>query len=226
MTTTAEGYFDRIARDYDYWKKKNYYYHDTLKKLCQSYVKSGDSVLEIGCGTGDILASLTLAQGFGVDISGGMIAEAQQKYASRGDLRFERADITTWQEVTPYDIIILVDVLEHIDNTSTFVEHIARIAKPDSKIIITLANPLWEPVLVAAEKLGLKMPEGPHARLSIEDTETLFRKSGYRAIEQGYRLLIPKRLPTADWINAHFYTKKFLARFGFIVYWVLAKDHG
>ncbi len=221
----AEVHFDAIAEDYDYWKKKNYYYHQALKDLCASLVRPHDSVLEIGCGTGDILASLKLSKGLGVDISEGMIAKANQKYASRGDLRFERADITTWHDITPYDVIILVDVLEHVEDIAGFVGHLARIAKPGSRTIITLANPIWEKALLLAEKLHLKMPEGPHKRLSVKETEMLFAKNGFRVVEHGYRLLIPKKFPGADWINSRFYKSALLAPLGFIVYWVLRKDH-
>ena len=38
-----------------------------------------------------------------------------------------------------------------------------------SVFINTMANPSWEPFLVLAEKLRLKMPEGEHKRIKFED---------------------------------------------------------
>ncbi len=94
MSTKAELHFDAIAEEYDYWKEKNSYYYDNLKRLCQSLIPLGSSVAEIGCGTGDILASLKVSRGFGIDISHAMIERAREKHRARIELSFSSLDIT------------------------------------------------------------------------------------------------------------------------------------
>ena len=74
-----------------------------------------------------------------------------------------------------------------------------------------------------AEKLGMKMPEGPHWRLSIKENERLFKQQGWEIAERGYRLLVPKKIPGADFLNEKFHKSKLLAPLGFIVYWELIK---
>lgn len=51
-------FFDSLAPKRDIWKKKNHYYHSQIEKLFQFLIPSGKKVLEIGCGTGDLLASV------------------------------------------------------------------------------------------------------------------------------------------------------------------------
>lgn len=219
----SREHFNQIASQYDYWKEKNSYYYQNLKRLLGELIPASAIVLEIGCGTGDLLAALRPQTGLGIDISEEMIAVAQRKYADCPELKFLAADLTTIQTVLPYDYIFLADVLEHIEVLPEFLRQLDHVARPSTRIIITLANPLWEPVLMLAEKLGMKMPEGPHWRLSIKQNEQLFTAQSWQVKQKGYRLLLPKKLPGGEWINKNFYKNRFLARLGFIVFWELTK---
>src|SRR3989344_4041488 len=114
-----ENHFNIIAKDYDYWKNKNWYYYRNLKTLYGSFIPANSRIWEIGCGTGDILASLEPSTGLGTDISEEMINMAKQKYSGKINLKFKATDITEAIKTTEtenYDYIIMVDVLEHIKN--------------------------------------------------------------------------------------------------------------
>jgi len=93
-----------------------------------------------------------------------------------------------------------------------------------ARIIISIANPLWEPVLTLTEKLKMKMPEGPHWRLSIKQNEEIFKKNGFKITDKSYRLLIPKKMPGSDLINKLFYKNIILAKFGLVIFWILEKN--
>jgi ubiquinone/menaquinone biosynthesis C-methylase UbiE len=221
--TEAEAHFDRIARQYDYWKKKNAYYYRNLVKLYRSLIPEGSSVLEIGCGTGDIICLLDVREGRGTDLSHEMIEIAQKKHVDQQNITFVREDIFESNTTFTYEYIFLADVLEHVEDVPQFLGQLARRTPPRTKIIVTLANPLWEPLLMLSEKLHMKMPEGPHYRHPIPELERLFVASGLQIRDTGFRLLIPKSIPGADWVNARFYHNRFLRKFGFMVYWILSR---
>ena len=221
--TFSESHFDAIAAEYDYWKHKNVYYHENLKRLYGQYIPKNSRVLEIGCGTGDILARLEPKEGRGVDVSEEMVAIARRKYKGEANLQFEREDIYERTDMFGFPYIFLADVLEHVGDLEKFIQQLAARTETGSTVVISVANPLWEPVLMLAEKLHMKMPEGPHTRDSIRETERIFRISGFTLLERGYRLLIPKKIPGSDWINAQFHRLPILRRLGFVVFWVLKR---
>ena len=68
-----KSYFDGIAHERDAWKLKNEYYHDDVKSFMRYHVRPGTSVLDIGCGPGDLLDSLHPSEGVGIDISPKMV---------------------------------------------------------------------------------------------------------------------------------------------------------
>ena len=71
--TKVEYHFDNVAKVYDKGKYKYSYYYTNLKKLLKNLIGEGKVVCEIGCGTGDLLASLRPKYGVGYDISSEMI---------------------------------------------------------------------------------------------------------------------------------------------------------
>lgn len=223
MSEISESHFDAIAAEYDYWKQKNWYYYQNLISRYRSYIPEGAHVLEIGCGTGDVLAALKPGTGRGIDTSGEMIAIARKKHADRRRLTFEKADIT--QDTTPFpeDYIFSADVLEHVSDMSLFLRSLAQRARTDATIVVSVANPFWEPLLMVAEKLGMKMPEGPHMRYSIRATDRILKEAGFDVQSRNFSLLVPKPIPGAAWINARFSSVPLIRNLGFVVYWVLRK---
>src|SRR5258708_2916184 len=55
-------------------------YYGRLREVYRLVVAPGQRVLEIGCGSGDLLAALAPAFGVGLDFSAGMIAEAARPH--------------------------------------------------------------------------------------------------------------------------------------------------
>lgn len=223
VSESPEAYYDSIAGLYDAGKKKNLYYFNNLVGIYNSLIPPHSKILDIGCGTGDLTTRLNGREALGIDLSEAMIRAARQKYGGLTNVRYERMDIFDSMEPFDAEFITMADVLEHVVDVPAFMKQIFARAKNDSKAVITVINPIWEPVLMVAEKLHLKIPEGPHKRLTIEGTERIFRDAGWKIVQSGYRFLVPKKLPFSDWVNRRFYKNKILARFGLVIFWVLSK---
>lgn len=53
-----EAFFDDYAARVGYWRARNPGHHECIAQTARFYVPRGSRVLEMGCGTGDLLASL------------------------------------------------------------------------------------------------------------------------------------------------------------------------
>ena len=62
------------------WKEKSRYFHKEDAKYLSFIIPKKSNILEIGCGVGDLLASLEPARGVGIDISESMIANAKKNF--------------------------------------------------------------------------------------------------------------------------------------------------
>lgn len=224
MQTQISNHFNKIASDYEYWKKKNWYYYNALKQILKEEIKNPQqiNVLEIGCGTGDLIASIESKQGIGIDISKKMIEIAKNKHTKNKNLIFLEENIQNTNLSQKFDYIIMADVIEHLSAPENAIKSFKKLSHPDTRIIITMANPIWEPILLILEKLNLKMPEGPHKRLSSTIVELLLAKYGFQIKKQGFRLLVPAYIPIfSNFINDHFYKIPFIKKLGLVTYFII-----
>jgi SAM-dependent methyltransferase len=160
-------------------------------------VPEGLSVLELGCGTGDLLNALKPKKGVGIDFSPEMLKIAREKYP---ELEFREADaeqLEYWGET--FDVLIMADVVGHLQDIEETLRGLRSFCRPDTRIIISYYNFLWEPILKLGEVLGLKMPQQYQNWLSSEDIGDLLSLAQFQVVKSECRLLIPKRIP---WLSA------------------------
>ena len=102
---------DASAPERRTWLARGAFFHDDLLYL-KFLIPEGARVLELGCGTGDMLAALEQSFGVGVDFSAGMIAQARQAHPG---LTFFVGDIEDPAFIRslpgPFDVIVVVDTL-------------------------------------------------------------------------------------------------------------------
>lgn len=188
---------DEIAPSREHWLKKNRYYYDELSKFFRYNVPEGSSVLEIGCGTGNILNAVKPARGVGIDISGGMISIAKDKYPHLEFIQMDAEDITLQEK---FDIVIISDTLSYFEDIQKAFSKLKHVITSETRIIVTYHNFLWLPFLKIAESLGLKMPQNRLNWLNHDDIANLLYLEGYEIVREGSRFPFPKRVPVLSWV--------------------------
>ncbi len=186
------SHFDTVAPDYDRWKAKAHRYYDALKASLREIVPPGSRVLEVGCATGDILASLEPEEGVGLDISPAMIELAALKHPG---LEFRVHDLMRGPLDERFDYVVAADVAEHVPNLDTMMGSLASMLTDGGVAIVVTANPRWAPVLHLAERLRLKMPEGDHEWRSRADLASAAGRAGMRERSFDRSLVMPKEVP-------------------------------
>ena len=81
---------DASAPERRKWLARAAFFHQEDLRYLKFLIPEGARVLELGCGTGDLLAALKPSFGVGVDFSDGMIAQASKAHP---DLTFLVGDI-------------------------------------------------------------------------------------------------------------------------------------
>ncbi|HYL79868.1 MAG TPA: bifunctional class I SAM-dependent methyltransferase/glycosyltransferase family 2 protein, partial [Candidatus Acidoferrum sp.] len=184
--------FDGLADVRDAWKARYPLYHREIERLCRSLIPSGASVLEIGCGTGDLLRALQPGRGLGIDISPHMVDRARAKYP---DLEFAVGDAEALELREQFDYVVLSDLVGHLDDVWLAFRNLHGVCHPATRVVVTYYSYLWEPVLRAAERLGLKMPQGMQNWLPPQDLTNLAAVTGFEPLKQGHWLLCPLGIP-------------------------------
>ena len=179
-------HFDLIASDYDRYKQNHGYYHDALKRGLKGLITPGASILDWGCGTGNILAFLKPAYGVGFDISPEMIKRAKRKFKKAINLGF----VDSQNQISgPFDYIIMVDVVEHLANPQETFNDLSKFAGRNTKVVVCFVGPFWKPVIWLLGVLRPKTPEGPHKRLAKNEVIKDSRNAGFKVLrDSGFRI--------------------------------------
>ena len=186
---------DASATERREWLRRSaFFQHEDLLYL-KFLIPEGARVLELGCGTGDLLAALEPGFGVGVDFSEGMVAHARKAYP---DLTFFVGDIEDASFVQtlpgPFDVILVVDTLGALDDCQAMFGSLHALCTRETRLIVGYFSHLWYPVLKFAEAVGLKMPQPPQNVLSPADMRALVALADFEAVKNETRVLMPARL--------------------------------
>ena len=127
MKTDLESYYDSYAKTYDLKRSSRQF-----KKLNQTQLEflrfctdGSQKLLEVGCGTGEILQYFPKATG--IDFSAGMVARAKEK-----GLKVKQADATNLPfPDKSFDFAYSFKVLAHVPNYQKMLSEMA-IHDPDA----------------------------------------------------------------------------------------------
>jgi SAM-dependent methyltransferase len=181
-------HWNEVARNLETWTGWGGHYHRRLTQVYQSLVPPGQSVLELGCARGDLLAALRPALGVGVDFSEEMICAARECYPH---LRFVHADVHTLELLEKFDVIILSDLVNDLWDVQTVLSKISEFTTTRSRIIINSYSRLWEPILTTAQWLGLARPTLYQNWLTVEDLSGLLGLADLEVIKRTQEVLLP-----------------------------------
>lgn len=189
---TRQKHWDMIARKKDSWQSLGVSYHERLDKIYNHLVPPGQKVLEIGCGTGDLLSSLKPSIGVGVDLSGEMIKRAALKYP---DLRFIQADVHELALNETFDVIILSDLVNDLWDVQCVFGALCNISDTKTRIIINTYSLVWQLPLMFSRFLGLSVPLLPQNWLTVNDIENMLHLTGFEIIRNWPEVLWPLNTP-------------------------------
>jgi SAM-dependent methyltransferase len=188
-------HFESLAINRKLWIKKNKYFYEEDNKYMQFLVGKDKRVLELGCGTGQLLNILDSSYGTGVDFSEENINIAKKNHPH---LHFLNGDIENTDFLSSiegkFDFIILSDTIGYLDDCEEFFSSLHSLCTPETRLIVSYHSWLWEPILSMGEKFGLKMPSIEINWLSTEDTIGILHLSDFEPVKREWRQLIPYRL--------------------------------
>ncbi len=199
------AHWDHIAELLSHWKGWGEFYHRYLEKIYRFQIPPGQRVLEIGCGSGNLLAALQPSVGVGVDISEKMIARARKQHP---ELRFIRADIHELDLDEPFDFIILSDTLNELWDVELALKKLASMCLSSTRLFFNYYSRLWELPLKIARALKLATPALYQNWLTVDDVHNLLYLTDYEVIRDWQEILLPLNIPLLAPV-----CNSFLARF-------------
>ena len=170
-------------------------YRGLLAHYYRHLIPPTASVLEIGCGAGDLLALLPNQDVAGVDVSSAQIERARVK-VPRGQF-WVGAGETLASGGRTYDFVILSETLNFAADVQTLLQRVHAVSTPATRLLCNFYSSLWRPTLAAAVSLGLKARAPQSNWLSADDVRNLCDLADWQMLKTSSRLLCPGAGPGA-----------------------------
>ncbi|MEH1876018.1 MAG: class I SAM-dependent methyltransferase [Nostoc sp.] len=174
-------------------------YGEDLLKLLNP--KPGESILDIGCGTGQLTEKIAQAgaEVMGIDHAAAMIEKARQNYPH---IRFDVADATKFQVDMPLDAVFSNAVLHWVKEADSAIASIHQSLKSGGRFVAEFGGKGNVEAIVTALYSALASIGIPQAQIenpwyypSIGEYTSLLEQQGFDVI---YAILFPRSTPLAE----------------------------
>ncbi len=153
------------------------------------------SVLEVGCGAGDLLALLPNRDITGIDLCEAQVAAARRRLP-HGQFYLQAGE---WLNLSrKFDIIILSETINFAADVQRLIENLQTVATPETRLIINFHSSLWRPTLALATALGFKTRSPRSNWLSHKNVWNLCALADWEVIKTQSRILFPLPVPGLD----------------------------
>lgn len=173
--------------------------HDLLRQKLLTLGNAVSSVLEVGTGTGRMLAELAAAfpdkQFLGIDVEPRMIAYAQAKYR-RPNLTYRLSDLADGAALPRCQFVYSIDLIHHLHDPLTCFQNLRRAMAPGGTWLAVEPNIFNPLVLFSQERMRRAGYDEDHLRPWV--IEPLFARAGFAIASRRYAFLFPgqiRRLP-------------------------------
>ncbi len=191
-TEIVRGQLERVRSHYDSapapLTPAARHYRVLLAHYYNLIIPAGASVLEVGCGSGELLARLNAGRKVGVDLSAKQIAAARARIP--GAVFFVQAGESLALEDT-FDFIILSDTLNQAADVQLMLTQLQRVSHAGTRLIANFHSSVWRPLFALAGVLGLRRPAPAGNWLATSDVINLLHLSEWKPITIESRILLP-----------------------------------
>jgi ubiquinone/menaquinone biosynthesis C-methylase UbiE len=192
-----QEFFNNFSQSRIEYRRKKKYYWNSITRQCGFFIHPDDSVIEIGCSTGELLNGINAKRKVGIDFSPGMISLAKQQFK---EIEFYEMDAENIQISEKFDVVILSNLIGVLIDVQKVFKEIRKICHEHTKVIITYYNYFWEPMIHFAELIGIKKKLPKQNWLSKYDISNLLYLEGFEVYRERRAMLIPYNIPIISYI--------------------------
>ncbi|MDL2265985.1 bifunctional class I SAM-dependent methyltransferase/glycosyltransferase family 2 protein [Parabacteroides sp. OttesenSCG-928-G07] len=194
---TIRDFYRKTASQREKWNKRNRFYHKLLEKYFSFIIPAGKRVLEVGCGSGDLLCAVKPSYGVGIDYAPEVIKIAKEKYPG---LHFLANDAEDPRLDETFDYIIVSDTLGCLWDAQKVVHNLHRLCHPQTRIVISQYNFLWEAFIKLLEFLHLKQKQPQQNWFSNKDVESLLKLENFEVVKTERKIWLPMYIPILNFL--------------------------
>jgi SAM-dependent methyltransferase len=192
VSSINQEHLDRVRDWYNEHPESGDWGSVTYRKILGHYysllIPAEASVLEIGCGSGELLARIKGRRKVGIDLARRQVEDARER-CPEGEFHVMAGEELNLHE--RFDYVIISDTLNFAADVQRILERAHSVSHPGTRLILNYPSALWRPAYAVASALGLK-PKAPASNwLGTPDVMGLLELADWAPLTTQARILWP-----------------------------------
>lgn len=192
-------YYNKKAHRLGQSAKKSTYSENYTAKFLSMHIPKDAKILELGCGDGSLLSTLSPNTGYGIDFSPCMIELAKKQYPT---LNFICSEAETFTINEKFDYVVIRELIHKAWDVQQLLTNLNHFCKPQTRIFLLVKNPALN-LLWSLQNLFRKKTSPRRISLfSKKDVRQFFSLANLNLVKSEKKLLFPYPIPLlADFFN-------------------------
>jgi SAM-dependent methyltransferase len=206
LSLQAQGHLAKIKAHFDQTatlSPQAISYRRLLARYFNLLIPEKATVLEIGCGAGELLACIKAKSKTGIDLSEDQISRARRRVP---EAEFIVANGETLElPGRLFDCIILSDAINLAADVQRLFERLQSVSHEGTRLILNFHSNLWKPVVWLSTVAGLRRNQPECNWLTRQDVVGLLKLSDWELVRFESRMLVPVQvlgleMPINRWV--------------------------
>ncbi len=203
-SSEIKEYWEQFAPKWIKYRKRRSYYWNSISKYCNYFIHPESKVLEIGCGSGDLLNEINAKEKTGIDFSSAMIRLAKEQFKDISFYEMPAEDITLQSK---FDVVVMSNLIGLLPDIEQAFNQLQNVVHEKTRLIVTSYNRMWEPVIRFAELIGVKKKSPQQNWLSSQDIQNLLYLAGFETYKANRSMLFPYNIPLVSAFLNRFFSR-------------------
>ena len=191
-SSEIKNYWEQFACKWVKYRKRRAYYWNSISKYCNYFIHPESSVLEVGCGGGDLLNAINAKEKTGVDFSPAMIKIAKEQFPG---IRFHEMAAEELNLDDKYDVVVMSNLIGLLPDIEQVFNQVQNVIHDKTRLIVTYYSRMWEPIIRFAEFIRIKRKSPKQNWLSSQDIQNLLYLAGFETYKANRSMLLPYNIP-------------------------------
>jgi SAM-dependent methyltransferase len=195
LSTEAEQHLEKVREHFDrrpHLTTAARSYRRILAHYYNLIIPPFASVLEVGCGSGELLRLIRADRKVGIDVSAEQIALARERLPA-GEF-YVQAGETMDLPGSSFDYIIVSETTNLAADVQQMFQRIRSVAQTETRLVINCYSSLWRPLVWLATRLRLRIEQPESSWLAPDDVAALLHLSDWELIRTESRIICPIEL--------------------------------